>query len=86
MFLKNLFAKNPFGPLKEIMGQAQSCVNLTEPLFEAVLNGDQEQVRAAAKALSVAEGECGAARGDVLARLTGFVTVLALLLRHGQVP
>ena len=58
MFLKNLFAKNPFGPLKEIMGQAQACVNLTEPLFEAVLNGDQEQVRAAAKALSVAEGEC----------------------------
>ena len=58
MFLKNLFAKNPFTPLKDLMKEVHQCVALTDDLFKAVYDGDQEGIKLAAKALSVAEGQC----------------------------
>ncbi|MBL90468.1 MAG: hypothetical protein CMH56_01460 [Myxococcales bacterium] len=76
MFLKNLFAKNPFGPLKEIMAQAHACVSLTEPLFDAVLADDHEKIKDAAKALSIAEGECDKIKHEFREELASSVFII----------
>ena len=50
--LWNLFAKNPFRALQDLMKQVLLCTQKTEELFVALLAGDQIKVAEIAKEIS----------------------------------
>lgn len=86
MFPFNLFAKNPFTPLKEHMKKTLECVEATRPLFEALWAGDKEGVTRAAKVVSRLEHEADVIKHEIRSRLHSSVflpvdrrDVLALL-------
>lgn len=86
MFPFNLFAKNPFTPLREHMKKTLECVEATRPLFDALWAGDQEGVQATAKTVSRLEHEADVIKHEIRSRLHSSVflpvdrrDVLALL-------
>jgi predicted phosphate transport protein (TIGR00153 family) len=50
-----LFAKSPFGALQEHMSASGECVAQVRPMFEALLDGDEEKLAAIAKNVSKIE-------------------------------
>lgn len=86
MFPFNLFAKNPFTPLKEHMKKTHECVEATRPLFDALWAGDRDGVHEAAKHVSQLEHEADVIKHEIRSRLHASVflpvdrrDVLALL-------
>ncbi len=70
MVWNRLFAKNPFAPMREHMAKTLECVELLNPLLEALSAGDQSAVLEHAKALSKAEREADEIKHKIRARLT----------------
>jgi predicted phosphate transport protein (TIGR00153 family) len=56
-WLSSLFARSPFGPIKEHQHKVQECAELTSPIIEACLRGDHDQVRQLARQISALEQE-----------------------------
>lgn len=54
----NLFAKNPFRALQDLMKQVLVCTQKTEELFAVLLTGDQTRVAEIAKEISKVEHHC----------------------------
>lgn len=69
MFPFNLFAKNPFTPLKEHMKKTHECVEATRPLFDALWAGDKDGVTRAAKHVSQLEHEADVIKHEIRTRL-----------------
>ena len=56
-WVTQLFARSPFEPLRQQQLKVQECASLVPDLVDAALDGDQAQVKALAKKISVLEYE-----------------------------
>ena len=68
--LWNLFAKNPFKSLQELMKEVLVCTQKTEELFEALLSGNQIQVAEIAKQISQIEHHCDDLKQELRAQIS----------------
>lgn len=60
-----LFAKSPFGALKEHMAKSSECVDLVRPMFEALLDGDEEKLGSIAKNISKIEHRADEIKNEI---------------------
>ncbi len=70
MLLRNLFAKNPFTPLREHMDKTLECASATEEIFDLLLKGDKDGVAECARRLSRLEHEADNIKHEIRSRLT----------------
>jgi uncharacterized protein len=70
VFPFNLFAKNPFTPLREHMQKSLECVEGTKGLFEALYAGDKDGVRDHSRRISQLEHEADIVKHEIRSRLT----------------
>lgn len=68
--LWNLFAKNPFRLLQDLMKQVLLCTQKTEDLFAALLDGDQTKVAEIAKEISKIEHHCDGLKQELRAQIS----------------
>lgn len=68
--LWNLFAKNPFRLLQDLMKQVLLCTQKTEDLFAALLAGDQAKVAEIAKEISKIEHHCDGLKQELRAQIS----------------
>lgn len=68
--LWNLFAKNPFKSLQELMKEVLVCTQKTEELFAALLAGNQIQVTEIAKQISQIEHHCDNLKQELRAQIS----------------
>lgn len=68
--LWNLFAKNPFRALQDLMKQVLLCTQKTEELFAALLAGDQTKVAEIAKEISRIEHVCDGLKQELRAQIS----------------
>lgn len=64
-----LFAESPFGPLRELAHKVQECAEEVPELFDALFEGDYEEVHAKAEEISHLEHEADLAKDTVRDRL-----------------
>ncbi len=60
-----LFAKSPFGALQEHMSKSAECVELVRPMFEALLDGEEEKLATIAKDISKLEHRADEIKNDI---------------------
>jgi predicted phosphate transport protein (TIGR00153 family) len=60
-----LFGKSPFKPLQQHMRIVIECVEEVQPLFQALIDDDQEQLEECKNAIFVKEGEADAIKNDL---------------------
>ena len=60
-----LFAKSPFGALQEHMSKSAECVELVRPMFEALLDGEEEKLAAIAKDISKLEHRADEIKNEI---------------------
>ncbi len=60
-----LFSKSPFGPLQEHLKKAGDCVELVKPLFQALLDNDDESLRSTAKQISKLEHSADEIKNEI---------------------
>ena len=63
--LWRIFAKSPFGQVQQHMAAVVEAALVIEPLFEALIAGEQERVKTIAKQISVLEGRADTIKSDV---------------------
>src|SRR3989338_11311177 len=68
--LWNLFAKNPFRSLQDLMKQVLLCTQKTEELFAALLEGNQTRVAEIAKEISKIEHECDGLKQELRSHIS----------------
>ena len=68
--LWNLFAKNPFRALQELMKEVLCCTDKTKELFVALRSGNQEQVADIAKQISQLEHHCDELKREIRTQLS----------------
>jgi predicted phosphate transport protein (TIGR00153 family) len=68
--LWNLFAKNPFIALQDLMKQVLLCTQKTEELFAALLAGNQTKVAELAKEISKIEHHCDGLKQELRAQIS----------------
>ena len=73
MILGNLFAKNPFKPMRKMMVKTVACVEATEPMFEALFSGDKDAVKEHAVTISRLEHEVDQQKQEIRSRLTSSI-------------
>jgi predicted phosphate transport protein (TIGR00153 family) len=71
--LGNLFAKNPFTPLRGMMKKTLECVEATDPLFEKLYAGDADGLKEDARRISILEHEVDELKRDIRSRLTSSI-------------
>lgn len=64
-WLSRLFARSPFGPIKEHQYKVAECAALAEPILEACMAADQQEVRQLARQISTLEQESDAMKNEV---------------------
>jgi predicted phosphate transport protein (TIGR00153 family) len=67
--LTKIFGKSPFEPLYQHMLKVNECVNLVNPLMEALLADDQEEVEAIAKKIFKAEHDADMVKKEIRSNL-----------------
>ena len=60
-----LFSKSPFGPLQEHLKKVGDCVELVKPLFQALLDNDDESLRSTAKQISKLEHSADEIKNEI---------------------
>ena len=60
-----LFSKSPFGPLQEHLKKVGDCVELVKPLFQALLDDDDESLRSTAKQISKLEHSADEIKNEI---------------------
>jgi len=60
-----LFSKSPFGPLQEHLKKVGDCVQLVRPLFQALLDGDDDSLRSTAKQISKLEHSADEIKNEI---------------------
>jgi len=60
-----LFSKSPFGPLQEHLKKVGDCVELVKPLFQALLDNDDESLRSIAKQISKLEHSADEIKNEI---------------------
>ena len=60
-----LFSKSPFGPLQEHLIKVGDCVELVKPLFQALLDNDDESLRSIAKQISKLEHSADEIKNEI---------------------
>ena len=60
-----LFSKSPFGPLQEHLKKVGDCVELFKPLFQALLDDDDESLRSTAKQISKLEHSADEIKNEI---------------------
>ncbi len=60
-----LFAKSPFGALQEHIAASGECIAQVRPMFEALLDGDEEKLAAIAKNVSKIEHRADEIKNDI---------------------
>lgn len=70
----DLFKKSPFGPLHEHMIKVRECVGLLRPLFEAVLDEqDEKKIQAITKKISKVEHQADEIKNRIRQSLPGSI-------------
>ena len=64
-----LFGKSPFKPLQQHMRMVIECVEEVQPLFQALIDDDQEQLEERKNAIFVKEREADSMRNEMCDRL-----------------
>lgn len=67
--IAGLFGKSPFRPMQQHMRVVLDCVAKTVPLFEALENGDREQILALKEEIWALEGEADAIKNEIRSHL-----------------
>lgn len=67
--LAGLFGKSPIGPMQEHMKVVTDCVNKVIPLFEALQDGDRDQLVALDREIHALEGEADDIKNELRSRL-----------------
>ena len=57
--------KSPFGPLQEHLKKVGDCVELVKPLFQALLDNDDESLRSTAKQISKLEHSADEIKNEI---------------------
>ena len=60
-----LFSTSPFGPLQEHLKKVGDCVELVKPLFQALLDNDDESLRSTAKQISKLEHSADEIKNEI---------------------
>jgi len=60
-----LFSKSPFGPLQEHLKKVGDCVELVKPLFQALLDNEDESLRSTAKQISKLEHSADEIKNEI---------------------
>ena len=60
-----LFSKSPFGPFQEHLKKVGDCVELVKPLFQALLDNDDESLRSTAKQISKLEHSADEIKNEI---------------------
>ena len=67
--MEALFGKSPFKPLQQHMRMVIECVEEVQPLFQALIDDDQEQLEERKNAIFVKEREADSMRNEMCDRL-----------------
>lgn len=67
--IKELFGKSPFGPLVEHTKKVHECVKLVEPLLQALMKGDHEEIHRLQDEVSKLEYEADLVKHEIREQL-----------------
>ncbi len=88
-----LFIKSPFTALQEHMAKTAECVDLVQPMFTALLDGDQEKLATIAKDISETGHLANEIKNEIRDSLSrsiflpvNRVDLLRVLSRQGSIP
>ncbi len=67
--ISKLFGKSPFEPLYQHMLKVKACVDLVRPLIDALLKGEEEQIKEVARKIFKAEHKADLVKKEIRNRL-----------------
>ncbi len=67
--ISKLFGKSPFEPLYQHMLKVKACVDLVRPLIDALLKGEEEQIKEVARKIFRAEHKADLVKKEIRNRL-----------------